>query len=504
MGDETQALIKHDKNTISDGPHGHHGTNSWFQSGTIVIANMLGAGVLGLPYACRRLGWISSVVVLTLITLFSIYGALLLGWLRGNDNSIVTYGQLADKVARSCGMTHNFWRHFVQIIGTIYVIGALTIYLTTCRLAMMQIFQKCPSAPSNPSCGQDSCTKHDVVDWSSNVWLVLAAALLFPVIQIRSLSETGIVSYIGVGTIAIVNLVVLGHLIWDSSKHSTSSTTKLFPDSLQDFVNGMTQLSFAYGGHVIMVDIQSAMKKPTDWNKAVYFSQTFMFANYAIIGFLGYSAYGSSTSTVVTAELADNWLRICVNICLFLHVAMAYCINSTVVTTFFVNLFFPKLLQSDMELKRLQMKLKTIEQNGINTTSDYTSVPESCNSSELNGDVQEQLCTLKEKSKGVAWKWMIVTTGVMGISFLIGSIIPFFGDLMNVYSSLGIFSLSFFIPVLFWMMVKPLTNISSKKDLWKYAINGVLVALALCGCVLGIWAAIKDIIHNWKVCDYHF
>ena len=57
------------------------------------------------------------------------------------------------------------------------------------------------------------------------------------------------------------------------------------PKSLEDFVNGMTQMTFAYGGHVLMVDIQGVMKKPSDWPKSIYVSQTFMFVNYAIVGY---------------------------------------------------------------------------------------------------------------------------------------------------------------------------------------------------------------------------
>lgn len=46
----------------------------------------------------------------------------------------------------------------------------------------------------------------------------------------------------------------------------------------------MTQLAFAYGGHVLMIEVQSTMVNPKDWPKALYSSQLFMFANYAVVG----------------------------------------------------------------------------------------------------------------------------------------------------------------------------------------------------------------------------
>ena len=168
--------------------------------------------------------------------------------------------------------------------------------------------------------------------------------------------------------------------------------------------------------------------------------------------FLGYSIYGESVSSIVTATLPDNWVRILVNVCLFVHVAVAYCINSTVVTRFFFESVWP----------------------GFETRPGVSQT-------------------------GVALRWGAAATAVMAIVFLIGALIPFFSDLMNVYSSVGIFSLSFFIPVTFWTLMTKATS-----SHLKISLNSVLVVVAIAGCALGVWAAVNDIINNWKVCHYHF
>jgi amino acid permease len=119
------------------------------------------------------------------------------------------------------------------------------------------------------------------------VWLLISAAVLFPLIQLRSLSDAGLVAYIGVGTIGVVNLIIIGHAIFDlihNNRPKDYTPANMYPDSFMDFINGLTQLAFAYGGHVLMVDIQSVMARPQDWPKAIYSSQIFMFANYAIVG----------------------------------------------------------------------------------------------------------------------------------------------------------------------------------------------------------------------------
>eukprot|EP01147_Barroeca_monosierra_P001147 gene1147-4366_t len=405
---------------LSKTGHGHKKTG-WVSSASIIVANMLGAGVLGLPYACSKMGWVGSAITLVCITMYSIYGGLILGWLRGDDDHIVTYGQLAEKVAK---ITNGgaFWKYFCQI------------------------FQDCASNGTNTSlpaqCNSDSCTEHGITNLSDTVWLLIAAAILYPLIHIRLLMMYSLGAF---DNICLHRLFIIAST--QGRHHSGKShATALFPETLEDFVNGLTQMAFAYGGHVLMVDIQGVMERPQDWPKSIYLSQSFMFFNYAIVGFLGYSIYGEGVSTMITATLADNGLRIFVNVCLFAHVAIAYCINSTVVTRFFFEWIWPG-VEKNPHMSKAAVQLR----------------------------------------------WGIVTTAIMGIVFLIGSIIPFFSDLMNVYSSLGIFSLSFFVPVIFWTRT---TAKASPKS--KIAFNIFLILVAVAGCGLGVWAAIRDIIHNWS------
>jgi len=71
-----------------------------------------------------------------------------------------------------------------------------------------------------------------------------------------------------------------------------------------------------------------------------------MFANYAVVGFLGYAVYGEDVKAPITLNLPDNTLRLITNGCLFVHVAAAYCINSTVLTTSIVEAIWPFALSS--------------------------------------------------------------------------------------------------------------------------------------------------------------
>lgn len=71
----------------------------------------------------------------------------------------------------------------------------------------------------------------------------------------------------------------------------------------QDIINGMTQMAFAYGGHVLMLDMMRDMKRPLEFYKSVWLSQIFMFLNYAVVGFLGYHVYGTAVMAPITLNL---------------------------------------------------------------------------------------------------------------------------------------------------------------------------------------------------------
>jgi proton-coupled amino acid transporter len=247
---------------------------------------MLGAGVLGLPSAFREMGWAGATVCLVIVAVMSLYGGLLLGWLRGSDSSIHSYPALARRYARNLGpAAGQFWMRFTQIIGGAFILGSCTIYLVTCKISIMEVFQGCPAntTAGNTTCDLTGCTEHGIADIDPTLWLVITAATLFPLIHIRSLADASIVSYVGVSTIAIVNAIIVARCASDAI-HSNTHPARSYTPSLMDFVNGLTKLAFAYGGHVLMIDIHSEMREPADWSKAVYVSQLFMFINYAIVG----------------------------------------------------------------------------------------------------------------------------------------------------------------------------------------------------------------------------
>jgi proton-coupled amino acid transporter len=148
----------------------------------------------------------------------------------------------------------------------------------------------------------------------------------------------------------------------------------------------------------------------------------------------------------ITQNLPDDKLRVFTNACLLLHVMVAYCINSTVITRALCDHFWPGML------------------------------------------------TVGRRRPAV--RWAVVSTSILCGCGLVALLVPFFSDLMNIWSSIGIFTLSFAVPSALYIMA----NLKELSDFAKL-INGVVVVVAVVGGGFGVWAAVADIVDKWQHCD---
>jgi hypothetical protein len=68
---------------------------------------------------------------------------------------------------------------------------------------------------------------------------------------------------------------------------------------------------------------------------------------------------------------------------------------------------------------------------------------------------------------------------------------------MNIYSSIGIFTLSFFVPPALWCL-----QYAASLSKLRLVADGAVMLVAVVGCVLGVYAATVQINDDWKNCDY--
>jgi amino acid permease len=70
----------------------------WLQSAAIIVAELVGTGLLGLPYVAAIVGLVPAVILLLVFAVATLYPGLLLWRLRNAHPGGVTYGDLARAV----------------------------------------------------------------------------------------------------------------------------------------------------------------------------------------------------------------------------------------------------------------------------------------------------------------------------------------------------------------------------------------------------------------------
>ena len=123
------------------------------------------------------------------------------------------------------------------------------------QLSLESVFEVCPdpsfsnstrATPRGGVCEAQACTEYGVVDLPDRVWLFFAVLLLFPFVHNRSLSKNAWMSFVGVATILVVDLVVLVRCIEELRRHGFKRDTH-HEWMLRDVVNSITIMAFAYG-----------------------------------------------------------------------------------------------------------------------------------------------------------------------------------------------------------------------------------------------------------------
>jgi amino acid permease len=188
-GSTRESLLHDGKKTVHDLPYRapfdpNVNQSHWLQTTLLLIAEVMGAGVLGLPYAFARLGWVLGLVSCVLFAGTAAYAGLLLRRVKGflcptavsyTDVAIELVGPKFGSFTRACVLTT--WALL------------LPYYLLTCSLALQTAFAELD------------------VTWCGWEVSLLVAALLWLPLQMRDLH---VISYVcSVSSIAMFVVVAL-------------------------------------------------------------------------------------------------------------------------------------------------------------------------------------------------------------------------------------------------------------------------------------------------------
>ncbi|XP_030530914.1 lysine histidine transporter 1-like [Rhodamnia argentea] len=287
----------------------------WWYSAFHNVTAMVGAGVLGLPYAMSELGWGPGVVILILSWVITLYTL----WQMVEMHEMVP-GKRFDRY-------HELGQHaFGEKLGLYVVVpqqlicevGVDIVYMVTGGKSLEKIYNL-----AQPN-GKHLKTSYFIMIFAS-AHFVLAHLPNFNSISMVSLAAA--VMSLSYSTIAWAASVHKGveHNVDYSSRASTTS------GNVFNFLSALGDVAFAYAGHNVVLEIQATIpstpEKPSKgpmW-RGVVLAYIIVALCYFPVALIGYLVFGNKVEDNILISLEKpEWLIITANAFVVIHVIGSY------------------------------------------------------------------------------------------------------------------------------------------------------------------------------------
>ena len=267
-----------------DGGDDCHLRSTWVQAAMVVIGEILGSGVLTLPYAMAKLGWVVGSTSCVLFGLSAIYSGLLLSRVRNDlypeadnfgDVARLIVGPTFEKFTRGAIMANWFC--------------LLPYYLVTASQSLISAVQPF---------GVDLCLFE---------WTIALMAILLVMLQLRTLTGLTLAAAISSAAAVILLVVMLVSIAIQktlagntTALANTTVHTNVWPPSDLDFLGfygAVASFTFAFQGQSMFLEIMREMKYPTQFSRSLVFGNVTMGVVYMVTSAISYASLGNSVES---------------------------------------------------------------------------------------------------------------------------------------------------------------------------------------------------------------
>ncbi|PRQ54158.1 putative amino acid transporter, transmembrane domain-containing protein [Rosa chinensis] len=287
----------------------------WWYSAFHNVTAMVGAGVLGLPYAMAELGWGPGIAILVLSWVITLYTL----WQMVEMHEMVP-GKRFDRY-------HELGQHaFGEKLGLYIVVpqqlivevGVCIVYMVTGGRSLQKVHDTVCS-----DCKKIKLTYFIMI--FASVHFVLSHLPNFNSISGVSLAAAVMsLSYSTIAWTAAVDKGVVENV--DYSYKAKTTTGKFF-----NFLAALGEVAFAYAGHNVVLEIQATIpstpEKPSKvpmW-KGVIVAYIIVALCYFPVALVGYYIYGNSVDDNILVSLErPKWLIAMANMFVVIHVIGSY------------------------------------------------------------------------------------------------------------------------------------------------------------------------------------
>eukprot|EP00980_Cylindrotheca_fusiformis_P006250 scaffold1336_cov158-Cylindrotheca_fusiformis.AAC.12 len=276
------------------GSHSHEHIGSartpWYGTTTLLLSEVMGTGVLSLPFAARTLGWFWTIVAVPLFAVVATYS----GWLLASvKKEYLDVGSYADASTEFLGLRAGVFTRACMLVNW----GAIAIYyLIALAEGIGELFNDSLKCSYERSRDFFSISKYLSGPSTMAVLILLA--------------------------IVLVNL--LNH---DHGPFGESTTFGTLPEtSMLDFLEALSAFVFAYQGQTIYLELISEMKEPNQFPKACSLAYFVMCAVYGLTVVVAYGIKGADTPEFLPDSVPSGLAQRFAGALVALHITVSYVI----------------------------------------------------------------------------------------------------------------------------------------------------------------------------------
>ncbi|RIA92546.1 transmembrane amino acid transporter protein [Glomus cerebriforme] len=294
IGDEERLI-----NDLQNRDRPNNSKGSSFGAYINVTCLMAGTGVLGLPEAINKGGWLSLglIVMSMIIALYT--SIIIIRCLYYNGKSrLSSYGEIGQHAFGTFG------RYLVEFFHKITLIGVTVLYLV---LAAENL---------------DKLAQHYYL--GTTAWTCICAAFVgVPFIFTKTLKEVVSISIFGTFAtlFCIIAIVILSFADWSNVRNSPDPPSHKILD-LSGIPISLATISFSYGGNNVFPHIEESMQKPRHWNRVITAALCTCAAMYSLVAFSGYLVYGNKTLNPILKVLPEGLLLTSASVLIIIHVLL--------------------------------------------------------------------------------------------------------------------------------------------------------------------------------------
>jgi len=295
---------------------GHNGV--WLTAG-IIVADVVGAGILAMPLAMAKLGLVPGTIILVVLLLANVHISILMWRVRmfcPTCMGSVTFTELV----RDCFAEAPAWqRHLIVILTAIcqksFLFGLLAVYLMSGAKGLGMILHE--------------------VKLCLPVWAVLAALLLFPFAgTARHMGSWQSLVWVNVITLCGTVMIPLGYygIAGVSGIRLPGSEVEFFVEpTFEDILSALSTFTFGMTSQFMLMEIIAEMKVPMQLPRAYAgISAPFQLSMFAIAGIGGYMFMGNKVSGMMNENLPFGLPFQIAAGCMAAHMLISYLIKGVV------------------------------------------------------------------------------------------------------------------------------------------------------------------------------